>query len=254
MAKRAIAIASHPDDIEFMMAGTLLRLKELGYEIHYMTIADGALGGNMLCHSELAARRRSEAKAAAEMAGAVYHEAITHDLEVFYNTEQLTKVVRVVREVDPEIVLTHGPFDYMEDHINAGRLAVSAAFCRGMGNFRGVEDLPPVSTDVAVYHSLPLSLRDQLNRPVIPDVFVDVTSTIPMKRRMLNCHQTQKQWLDESQGMDAYLEDMVSRARAMGELCGFCEYAEGWVHHNPNGFCPDDFDPLAAIARPAVKK
>ena len=67
MAKRAIAVASHPDDIEFMMAGTLIRLKELGYEIHYMNIADGALGGNMLGHSALAARRLEEAKAAAEI-------------------------------------------------------------------------------------------------------------------------------------------------------------------------------------------
>ena len=131
MAKRAFAIASHPDDIEFMMAGTLIRLKELGYEIHYMNIADGALGGNMLNHRELAARRREEAMEAARIIGAVFHESITHDLEVFYNTEQLTKVVRVIREVDPEIVLTHGPFDYMEDHINAGRLAVSAAFSQG---------------------------------------------------------------------------------------------------------------------------
>lgn len=254
MSKRAIAIGSHPDDIEFMMAGTLIRLKQAGYEIHYMNIADGALGGNMLTHSELAARRRAESMASAKIIGAIYHESITHDIEVFYNTEQLTKVVRVIREVDPEIVLTHGPFDYMEDHINAGRLATSAAFCRGMGNFRGVEDLKPVMTDVCVYHSLPLSLRDQLNRPVIPDMFVDVTSVIPTKREMLNCHQTQKQWLDESQGMDAYLDDMVNRAKVMGDLCGFCEFAEGWIRHNPNGFCPDDFDPLSIISRPAAKK
>ena len=85
MSKRAIAIACHPDDIEFMMAGTLIRLKEAGYEIHYMNIADGALGGNMLCHSELAARRRTEAMAAAKIIGAVYHESIAHDIEVFYN-------------------------------------------------------------------------------------------------------------------------------------------------------------------------
>ncbi len=247
MAKRAFAIASHPDDIEFMMAGTLIRLKEAGYEIHYMNIADGALGGNMLNHTELAACRRKEAMASAALIGAVYHESITHDLEVFYNTEQLTKVVREVRSVDPEIVLTHGPYDYMEDHINAGRLAVSAAFCRGMGNFRGAEDIMPVMTDVAVYHSLPLSLKDQLNRPVIPDMFVDVTSTIEMKRAMLNCHQSQKQWLDESQKLDAYLDDMVSRAAAMGKLCGKCDYAEGWIRHNPIGFCAEDFDPLRAI-------
>ena len=79
MAKRAIAIACHPDDIEFMMAGTLIRLKEAGYEIHYMNIADGALGGNMLCHSELAARRRSESKSGdclaviRELLGCAYH-------------------------------------------------------------------------------------------------------------------------------------------------------------------------------------
>ena len=253
MAKRAIAIAAHPDDIEFMMAGTLIRLQKLGYEIHYMTVADGALGGNEYKHAALAARRREESIAAASIIGAIYHEPVAHDVEVFYNTEQLTKVVRVVRDVDPEIVLTHGPYDYMEDHVNAGRLAVSAAFCRGMGNFRGVEDVKPVMTDVAVYHSLPLSLRDQLNRPVIPDVFVDVTETIATKRAMLNCHRTQKEWLDASQGLDAYLDDMEARARAMGKLCGFCELAEGWIHHNPIGFCPDDFDPLAAIARPAVK-
>ena len=70
-----------------MMAGTLIRLKECGYEIHYMNIADGALGGNMLSHSALAARRREEAMAVAKMAGAIFHESITHDLEVFYNTE-----------------------------------------------------------------------------------------------------------------------------------------------------------------------
>jgi len=254
MAKRAFAICAHPDDIEFEMAGTLLRLKDLGYEIHYMTVADGALGGNGLSHSELASRRGKEARAAAELAGAVYHPPITHDLEVFYNTEQLTKLTRIVRTVDPEIVLTHGLYDYMEDHINAGRLAVSATFCRGMGNFRGAEDLAPVMTDVAVYHSMPLSLKDQMNRPIIPDVFVDVTDKIPLKRAMLNCHETQKKWLDESQGLDAYLDDMCRLNKVMGDLSGFCTYAEGFIRHNPIGFCPEDFDPLSQVARPAVKK
>lgn len=253
MAKRVFAICAHPDDIEFMMAGTLIRLQELGYEAHYMTVADGALGGNFLNHSELSARRGTEARNAAKIIGAVYHAPITHDLEVYYTPELLTKLVRIVREVDPEIVLTHGPYDYMEDHVNAGRLAVSAAFCRGMGNFRGVEDLKPVYTNVAVYHSLPLSLKDQLNKPIIPDMFVDVTSTISTKREMLSCHATQKQWLDETQGLDAYLDDMEARAKSMGDLCGWCKLAEGWVRHNPCGFCPDDFDPLSAIARPAAE-
>ena len=43
-SKVAIAIGAHPDDIEFYMAGTLLLLKQAGYAIHYMTLANGNCG------------------------------------------------------------------------------------------------------------------------------------------------------------------------------------------------------------------
>ena len=40
MAKTAFAIACHPDDIEFMMAGTLFLLKRAGWDVHYMNLCD----------------------------------------------------------------------------------------------------------------------------------------------------------------------------------------------------------------------
>jgi LmbE family N-acetylglucosaminyl deacetylase len=184
MAKAAFAIACHPDDIEFGMAGTLIKLKNAGYEIHYMNIANGSLGTNQYDYKTIVAMRREEAIAAAKLIGAHYHESICDDVEVFYTKDLYAQLVPEIREVDPEIILTHGPYDYMEDHVNAGRLAVSAAFCRGMMNFRNVTE-PMFSDEIAVYHSLPLSLKDQLNKPVIPDVFVDVTSVIEKKRAFL---------------------------------------------------------------------
>ncbi len=39
---RVLAIGAHPDDIEFMMAGTLLCLRLKGWEVHYLNIADGS--------------------------------------------------------------------------------------------------------------------------------------------------------------------------------------------------------------------
>ena len=252
MAKAAFAIACHPDDIEFGMAGTLIKLKNAGYEIHYMNIANGSLGTNQYDYKTIVAMRREEAIQAAKLIGAHYHESICDDVEVFYTKDLYAQLVPEIREVDPEIILTHGPYDYMEDHVNAGRLATSAAFCRGMMNFRNVAE-PMFSDEVAVYHSLPLSLKDQLNKPVIPDVFVDVTSVIEKKRAFLNCHRSQKEWLDASQGLDAYLDDMQSRCEAMGKLSGFCDFAEGWIRHNPCGFCAEDYDPLAEISRPAAK-
>ena len=83
-----------------------------------------------------------EARAAAKILGAHFHPSITNDLEILYNLELLRAVAAVIREVKPSIVLTHSPQDYMEDHMNTSRLAVTAAFTRGMPNFK-TDAAPP---------------------------------------------------------------------------------------------------------------
>ncbi len=243
MTKKAFAISAHPDDIEFMMAGTLLLLKKAGYEIHYMTVANGSLGSSVYSGMELPIVRGGEAKASAEIMGAIYHPPICADMEIFVNVETQSRMVPIIREVAPDIILTHGPYDYMEDHVNAGRLACTAAFARGMPNFR-CTPMKVAENDVAIYHSLPLSLKDQLNKRIVPDFFVNVESEVETKKKALACHKSQKDWLDQTQGFNSYIDDMVDRLVKTGELCGKCKYAEGWFRHNPCGFCAEDYDPL----------
>ena len=57
----AMAIAAHPDDIEFLMAGTLLALKAHGFETHYMTVANGCCGSEETNAEETASIREKEA-------------------------------------------------------------------------------------------------------------------------------------------------------------------------------------------------
>ena len=165
----------------------------------------------------------------------------------------LAKLVPVVREVEPEIILTQGPYDYMEDHINAGRLAVTAAFCRGMVNMKCAPTAKPTLQNVAVYHCMPHSITDQLRRPVEADFYVNIASKMEIKRQALACHKSQKEWLDVSQGMDAYIKDMENRAAIFGRQSGEFEFAEGWVQHNPLGFGPENFNPLTAALKDFVK-
>src|SRR5699024_9615799 len=99
MKKRAMAIAAHPDDIEFMMAGTLLLLKEVGYEIHYMTLSDGNCGSMTLNSEETSRVRVQESRDSAEILGAQYHLPICNDFEIFYNKETLQKLVTIIRKV-----------------------------------------------------------------------------------------------------------------------------------------------------------
>ena len=190
MTKKAFAISAHPDDIEFMMAGTLLLLKKAGYEIHYMTVANGSLGSSVYSGMELPIVRGGEAKASAEIMGAIYHPPICADMEIFVNVETQSRMVPIIREVAPDIILTHGPYDYMEDHVNAGRLACTAAFARGMPNFR-CTPVKVAENDVAIYHSLPLSLKDQLNKRIVPDFFVNVETEVETKKKALACHKSE---------------------------------------------------------------
>lgn len=252
MAKRALAVAAHPDDVEFLMAGTLIRLAEAGYEIHYLAIANGSCGTSTLAAEEIVRIRRAEAMAAAASIGAVYHEGLVPDIEIFYERSLLAKVGAAVREATPEILLVQSPVDYMEDHQTAARLAVTAAFCRGMCNFATDPPRGTVAGDMAVYHAQPHGNRDPLGEVVRPGLFVDVTAVLARKRDMLACHQSQKRWLDESQGMDSYLVAMEDVCREVGRLSGRFEYAEGWRQRLHLGFGPEDFDPLSAALGPRV--
>jgi LmbE family N-acetylglucosaminyl deacetylase len=252
MTKIAMAIAAHPDDIEFMMAGTLILLGDAGYKLHYMNVANGSCGTAVYDRDEIVAKRTQEARNASAMIGATFHPPFVNDIEIFYEHSLIQKVCAVVREVDPEILLLPSPQDYMEDHMIASRIGVTAAFCRNMRNYPTDPPTSPIDSDMAVYHALPYGLQDQLRQPIQPDFFVDITSVLDRKREMLACHESQRGWLDDSQGVDNYLNSMIEMSRRVGELSGKFEYAEGWRRHSHMGFGPEDFDPLRAALASGV--
>jgi N-acetylglucosamine malate deacetylase 1 len=197
-SKVAIAIGAHPDDIEFYMAGTLLMLKKAGYETHYMTVANGNCGSVQYNAAMTRSVRNAEARAAAKVLGADFHPSLTNDLEIFYNLELVRSLAAVIREVKPGIVLTHSPQDYMEDHMNTSRLAVTAAFTKGMPNFKSVPPRPTADYDVTVYHGMSHGLCDQLRRRFIPGAFVNTTSVHKTQIAALSAHKSQQNWLDRS--------------------------------------------------------
>ena len=252
MPKRAFAVAAHPDDIEFQMAGTLFLLQRAGYEIHYLNLANGSCGTADRSRDDIVRIRRQESMAAAAHMGAVYHESLADDMAIFYETALLARVAAIMRAVAPEILLVQSPQDYMEDHQNATRLAVSAAFARGMVHFETTPPTAPVSQPVTVYHAQPHGNRDPLRQLVQPDLFVDVTAVIETKRAMLAHHASQKVWLDHTQGMDAYLDTMQQLCRETGELSGRYAYAEGWRRRLHLGFCAQTADPLSTALRDHV--
>jgi N-acetylglucosamine malate deacetylase 1 len=249
MNKVVFALACHPDDIEFMMSGTLLLLKERGCELHYMNLANGNCGTAELSHEKIIKIRRKEAENAAKFLGAAFHPPLVNDIEVFYEDSLIRKVTAIVRDVEPDIMLIPSLEDYMEDHMNTARVAVTAAFCRGMLNYKSIPRKPIISNDVTLYHALPYGLKDGMKTRLIPETYTDISDVMEKKEKMLAMHQSQKVWLDKSQGLDAYINTMRDMSFEVGLMSKRFKFAEGWRRHSHLGFSAADEEPLSELLK-----
>jgi LmbE family N-acetylglucosaminyl deacetylase len=245
----AFAVVAHPDDAEFNMAGTLALLAKAGYEPHLMNVARSNLDSNELPEADITRIRRREAERSAAVLGAVYHPPLTDDLTIFYEDRLLRQLVAIVRDVRPTIVLLPSLNDYMEDHTNTARLVATACFSRGMRHYQSDPPREATSQDVYLYHAQPHLNRDGMRNLVVPELFVNITGEMETKLKMLGCHESQRQWLGETQGLDDYLESMRqsgSEVAQMSRQPGW-SYAEGFRQHSHVGFSARDRDLLAEV-------
>ena len=239
-----LAVVAHPDDAEFLCAGTMLRLaRERGCPLHIATMTAGDCGSAEHAPDEIAAIRRAEGAAAAASIGAAYHCLEELDLRVVYGERPLEKVVRLINAVGAAIVFTHAPDDYHLDHEQTSRVVRAATFAAPIPNFlHGRHDAPPVAAIPHLFYCDPLEGKDIFGRPVPPDFRIDITGVIEAKAAMLARHESQRAWLRKHHGVDHLVESMrawsASRADAPGR------YAEGFRQHLGHSYPQDN--PLTA--------
>lgn len=236
-----LSLMAHPDDAEFLCAGTLARLnREHGWAVHIATMTAGDCGSAELDSAEIAAIRRLEGAAAAAVIGARYHCLEMLDLRFFYDEISLDRVVRLFREVRPDIVVTHSPSDYMPDHEIACELARAAAFGAPIRNYMSDRGHgAPMESIPHLYYADPVEGKDRFGNPVQPGLLIDVTSTIDVKREMLCAHASQREWLLRHHHVDEYVAAMEEWGRARGRLAG-TEFAEGFRQHRGHGYPQSD--------------
>ena len=235
---RILAFGCHPDDVEFMGAGTLALLKDRGYEIHIATICGGEMGSMTLGKEAIREVRLKECEDSARVLDAPYHWAGGEDLEVEFSHELRTKVGEVLRKVNPFLVFTCPPSDYMVDHEETSKLVRNACFCASMPNFR-----TPVSGPTAgvpyLYYWDAVEGKDILGRPTPVGFYVNISSTIEIKAEMLGRHRSQREWLLAQHGMDQYILHMKELAAQRGREIGV-EFTEVFHQHLGHAYPQDD--------------
>jgi len=234
---KAMAVGAHPDDVEFMCAGTLFLLAEAGFDLHVTTVSAGDCGSAAEPPERIMAVRRGEAQEAAALLGAGYSGLDERDCRIFLGERLLSKVVEEVRRFAPDVVFTHFPWDYMVDHEEVSRAVRAAVFAAPMPNFpTGRSDAaPPLPRVPHLYYWAPMELRDILGRPSRSQFYVDIGDALDRKKGMLVCHRSQREWLRKQHGVDEYVRMMVESARKAGLLAGVA-YAEGFTQHRGHAY------------------
>jgi LmbE family N-acetylglucosaminyl deacetylase len=146
----ALAIGAHPDDVEFGGGATLAKWAAAGCVVSHLVCTDGSKGSWDPTEdvTELVATRQVEQRAAARALGAtgevVFLGEVDGELQPALDQREL--VARVIREVQPEVLLTHDPWKRWRlhpDHRAAGFLALDGLVAARDPHFYPEQGLAP---------------------------------------------------------------------------------------------------------------
>lgn len=241
--KVVLTFMAHPDDAEMCCAGTLIRLKDAGWEIHIATVTPGDCGTMIENRWDIASIRTREAKKAADLISATYYCLGEPDGMVVYDRPALRKSIDLFRRIAPSLVITHPRLDYHMDHEQTHLLARAASFVYAAPN---ISEFPrhPDSRIPYLYHCDPSRTLDHSGNPVTPTTIIDISKQIDKKIEMLACHASQRDWLRAHNGTDQYIEAMKQTAAARGKLI-HTTCAEAFTQHRGHTYPTDDL--LAAL-------
>ena len=216
---RILAIGAHPDDIEFLCAGTLAIYSKKGYEIFMCHVSDGNKGSMSHTTEEIAKIRREEAIQSAKVIGATSIWGEMSDGEVVLDLDSRIKIIDVIRQANPDLIITHSSDDYHSDHINVSRLVFEALYLTTVKLLK--TSYPPLDKLPFLYY-----MDTEMGINFNPTEYVDITDTIETKIEMMLKNKSQIEWLKKRHNHDA-VEVIKLFARFRGLQAGVM-YAEAF--------------------------
>jgi LmbE family N-acetylglucosaminyl deacetylase len=238
---RVLALHAHPDDVEFQCAGTLALLRQAGCLVTIATMTPGDCGSAEHEAEEIAAIRRAEAQAAADLISASYVCLEFCDLAIFNDDDSRRRVTEALRRLRPDIVLTAPPIDYLCDHEMTSLLVRDACFTAPIPNYatRQWDPAQPLARIPHLYFVDAIEGNDRDGLPVPADLYVDISRVFDLKRTMLACHASQRNWLLKQHGIDEYLESQAAWSAKRGREIGV-EHAEAFRQYLGHAYPHDN--------------
>ena len=194
---RLLILGAHPDDAEFHAGGLASIYRKSGREVKMVSVTDGGAGHHQRPPEELIRLRRQEAAAAGCVIGATYETWDFPDGSLQTTLEVRHRIIREIRQFQPDLVLTHRTSDYHPDHRAVGQCVQDASYLVKVPHV--VPDVPALRQDPVVAY-----MPDLFTRPVPmrPDIIIDIADQLDTIVAMLACHRSQVfEWLAWEEGL-----------------------------------------------------
>lgn len=233
-----LAVFSHPDDAELTVAGTLLKLKKLGYRTGVCDMTRGEMGTRGT--PEIRAKEALEAARIMKLDLRLNLEQ--PDGHVWPTETARIAFVRVLRAYKPKVLLTTHEDDPHPDHANTSIIVRQAARLATMGRYDEESGLPPVPMP-AIMHSL-------FSRRIVPSFVVDVSDFVDEKMNAIRAYASQFYDVRSNEPVTriserGFLPEIEYRMRYFGSLIGVLAGEPFYVREALNVD-----DPLALLTRP----
>jgi LmbE family N-acetylglucosaminyl deacetylase len=225
--KVVLGIAAHPDDLDFGAAGTMARYAQAGAEVHYLIVTDGSKGSSdkSLLPLTLVKMREQEQRKAVKIIGGKSVQFLGFpDAELEVTLELKRQIVKVIRELTPDIVITMDPsmlysagrgFINHPDHRAAGQATLDAVFPLARDHL----SFPELYANGLEPHNVSTLLLINFDSP---NYAVDITRTFSYKMNALEAHASQVGNIEET---TKWVNDWATKN---GTLAGF-DMAETFV-------------------------
>lgn len=191
--KRYLIIGAHPDDADIRFGGSALKLARAGHVVKFVSMCNGDCGHFSMTREALRDRRYLETQASKDFSGIAEYQVFkeNHDCELEPTVEIRKKVVSLIRNFDPDVVLSHRLCDYHADHRATAQLVQDAAYLTQVPLFCPDAPVPAVNP---VFGCVFDAFTDP--RPFRHDAAMIIDDVMEDKCRMLNCHVSQfYEWL-----------------------------------------------------------
>ncbi|HMG12996.1 MAG TPA: bacillithiol biosynthesis deacetylase BshB1 [Gemmatimonadaceae bacterium] len=174
-----LAIAAHPDDVELICGGTLIRAHMLGRSTGILDLA----AGEMASRGTPKLRAKEAAKSAKVMGVSVRENLGLPDGGIQNTPETRAKLAVAIRRFQPKIVITHSQHGRHPDHPIVAQLVRDACFVAGL---KKVEPKVPPHRPLKVIHAL--SFREDNQKPTF---VVDISESFEKKLEAIGCYESQ---------------------------------------------------------------